>query len=104
MEETLELRPEVRRFAEAMEQQLRENEHKGGWEHINMLTLVGRAFEELGEFVALMNGTYENGIDEQAFWDEAADTANFLMMICTQIQPLVEYIGESKDADTSVHQ
>lgn len=74
--EPLELRPEVRKFAEAMEQRLRENEDKGGWEKCGLDYLVNRAVEEVQELVDVV----KNGVDP--LLDEAADVANFLMMIC----------------------
>lgn len=36
------LRPSVQRFAEAMEEQLRRNDFKGGWGHMNSYEILGR--------------------------------------------------------------
>jgi hypothetical protein len=49
----MKLRPEVRRFAELMETELRKNDYKGkrGWQRDTVQTLLYRTCEELGELV-----------------------------------------------------
>lgn len=75
----MEIRPKVMKFAEAMERKLIENEGKGGWEDCSVGYLVKRTKEELRELVLLSNA----GLDDASFFlDEAADIANFLMMLC----------------------
>ena len=90
------LRPEVLRFAMAMERKLRENEHKGGWKHCEPQWLHDRLHEEASE----LNEAYNDGgvtgddgyplsrdndpnraIAIRRVLNEAADTANFAMMI-----------------------
>lgn len=78
--EQIELRPEVRIFAEAMEQKLRENEHKGGWKTCNPNFLYARFRLELEEF-----GRAFNTLERVGVLDEAADVANYLMMICDNL-------------------
>lgn len=73
--EPLRLRPEVRKFAEAMERKLRENEGKGSWKDCELEYLRKRVHQEVDEFIGSLGG----GIDVLG---EAADVANFLMMIC----------------------
>jgi len=45
----IQLRPEVRWFAEQMEKTLRDNDHKGGWNEMSHWELVGRLEEEVAE-------------------------------------------------------
>lgn len=75
--ERVSLSPEVRRFAEAMERQLRKkkNEDKGGWKDCDLVYLSKRIYQEVGEFVEAV----AEGVDVLG---EGADAANFLMMIC----------------------
>lgn len=72
------LRPEVQKFAEAMERQLRENDDKGGWADMPEKYLILRTIEELGEVMTQL--IIEDG--RYGLLQEAADVANFLMMIC----------------------
>ncbi len=73
---TPELREPVRRFAETMEQRLRANDHKGGWTRCEVLWLLGRLREEVEELEReILRG------EPAAIVHEAADVANFAMMI-----------------------
>lgn len=74
------LRPTVRRFAEVMEQKLRDNHHKGGWDDCRPLDLLKRLFEEADELEGAIrdHGEEWNG---HVVAREAADVANFAMMI-----------------------
>lgn len=75
----LKLRPQVRRFAELMELQLRANDHKGGWQDDSMSALFRRLKEECDELgEAIM---YRVSRGEKNVGREAADVANFAMMI-----------------------
>lgn len=69
----MELRPEVKWFAENMERKLRDNEHKGGWKVMTARELWKRVDDELKELTEC---------EDEDFEDEAADVANFLMMLC----------------------
>lgn len=67
-------RPEVRAFADAMEEQLSANDHKGGWQRDTALSLLRRLREETTELARAIGG-------EGDVLKEAADVANFAMMI-----------------------
>lgn len=70
-------RKEVVRFAKMMEFRLRENDHKGGWRGMQRLALWNRALAEMLELrdELLKPRSHVNVIRE------AADVANFVMMI-----------------------
>lgn len=74
----IQLRPEVRAFAEAMELALQQNDHKGGWSGCSELYLVERMREEEAELVKTL---ITDGDQLPAILKEAADVANFAMMI-----------------------
>lgn len=74
-------------FSIIMERKLRENDYKGGWDDCDIDWLFKRAQEELGELREVLRESdsfdcncpdvdYENEIVS-----EAADVANFIMMI-----------------------
>jgi hypothetical protein len=69
------LRPVVQWFAEQMELQLRANDHKGGWAGDSTESLLDRLDEEVAE---LRECSSKREIEE------AADVANFAMMIADQ--------------------
>lgn len=76
------LRPEVVKFAVLMERQLRKNAFKGGWQNDTAQTLWPRIYEELDELGAELNPFRPPGAHSRAnIGLEAADVANFLMMI-----------------------
>ena len=96
----LELRPEVRAFAEAMERKLRVNEHRGGWQDDEPGDLFERAQEEMEEFADALNEWDRIRMDKpdgspgwvdrtiaankthmEQLINKAADTANMLMMV-----------------------
>jgi NTP pyrophosphatase (non-canonical NTP hydrolase) len=83
------IRAEVAVFAERMEQRLVANEHKGGWEDNTVWELLGRVREELQELECALHdysGHRRAGsVDEVR--SEAADVANFLMMITDVLSP-----------------
>lgn len=72
----IKLRREVRLFAEQMELKLRKNDHKGHWDVCTPEYLLNRMKEEVKELAAIVYS--ENS---QAIIGEAADVANFAMMI-----------------------
>ena len=78
-------RPEVRAFADLMEQQLRANDHKGGWKDCKPLELWRRIGEESHElFLEIWRDrSIEDPVpaDPGRVGREAADVANFAMMI-----------------------
>jgi len=86
-----EVRPEVRSFAREMERKLRLNDHKGGWSDCNPFWLLYRAREELAELEAevIRRSAWGRGVspkvrkdlDPARVLEEAADVANFVMML-----------------------
>lgn len=75
--EKLELRHEVEAFAQAMERQLRKNDHKGGWSGDSFSALGCRLMDEWGE----VRATEERRRPPSEMLAECADVANFAMMI-----------------------
>jgi NTP pyrophosphatase (non-canonical NTP hydrolase) len=73
------LRPQVLRFAIAMEKKLRENDHKGGWEDCENDYLFGRLKEETEELLEAVECSFD--ISSKEVLSEAADVANFALMI-----------------------
>ena len=74
------LRPEEEEahawFSERMKKNLEANAHKSGWEDLGFEDALDCVFDEIGE----MRGA-EQGDDFAQVASEAADAANFLMMI-----------------------
>jgi hypothetical protein len=76
------LRKEVLAFAHLMEERLRANEHKGGWKDENPFWLLDRARDELRELNAVLHVRLKgNTVTPREIGAEAADAANFLLMI-----------------------
>lgn len=77
------IRKEVQWFAEQMESKLQENDHKGGWDDCGIFWLRNRLVEEVKELSDAMEAGHnsESGIDLENIIREAADVANFAMMI-----------------------
>lgn len=92
------LRPEVRAFAHLMEAQLRANDHKPGWKRDDPTALACRAEEELAELKSAVENwslSRVQGMDDigrgadplspaeraKIVGEEAADVANFAMMV-----------------------
>ena len=75
------LRPEVAWFAEQMEMALRRNDHKGGWQDDSVKSLTCRVQDETFELFEAVNAG-----DVQAIVREAADVANFAMMVADNAQ------------------
>lgn len=76
----------VRRFAEAMEAKLQKNDRKGGWRGCEPGWLLLRLVDEVGELAeaALHLWRQRAGAsedDRRAVLAEAADVANFAMMV-----------------------
>ena len=79
------LRPEVAWFAEQMELVLRANDHKPGWQNDAPVDLLKRLYEEVEE---LRDGMFIP-VNANTIVKEAADVANFAMMIADQRRPFV---------------
>lgn len=82
-------RPEVQRFAVLMEQALRDNEHRGGWDGCDADWLLTRLDEEARELHACKTQAAQESAGD-GHWlrdvrrqiaDEAADVGNFAMMV-----------------------
>lgn len=69
-----EIRPEVLKFAKAMEKKLKENDHKGGWKDCDISYLNHSLNEEVSELQSAI-------LEEGYITDECVDIANFAMMI-----------------------
>lgn len=76
-------RPEVVAFANLMEAQLRANDHKGGWRGDTAAALHNRLLEEAEELFDALNwrSAFLGDADPERIGSEAADVANFAMMI-----------------------
>ena len=70
-------RRQVAWFAEQMEQQLALNDHKGGWDGCSTEWLLTRLLEEARE----LSITLTDDSSPERIFAEAADVANFAMMI-----------------------
>lgn len=86
----IELRPEVAAFAQLMERELRANDHKGGWANEDPRHLYDRLIEEDSELKVALHqyqGRVRRGEGgptadaSEIVGSEAADVANFAMMI-----------------------
>jgi len=75
------LRPEVAAFALMMEDRLRAHDHKSGWHRCAVGHLFGRLLDEAAELHHAIDGDFGVGDSDE----EAADVANFAMMICDNL-------------------
>ena len=92
------IRPSVMKMAEAMEAKLQENNHKKGWDNCWLGYLLKRLREETAEFETALFSAHAviatDGTKEAvaaALSDcrkEAADMANFSMMLIERIETL----------------
>jgi hypothetical protein len=77
-------RIEVVAFADAMERKLRENDHKGHWDDCQVEYLLRRLREETKELATVAGDRDARSLtneEEAAVVNEAADVANFAMMV-----------------------
>lgn len=93
--EKAKLRPQVAWFANLMEEILRKNDYKGGWNECSTLWLLAKLSEEVGELGEILTEThFPDGSafppkfpltaqTTQQICNEAADIANIAMMIAT---------------------
>lgn len=77
----MEVRESVKWFAEQMENKLKENDKKGGWDDCNIYWLIQRIREETNELLSAVNLNRDLGATKENIIREAADVANFAMMI-----------------------
>ena len=73
------MRPQVAWFANEMERRLEENDHKGGWECCTDKWLFNRLRQEMKELACAVK-------EGRGVVEEAADVANFAMMIADNFQ------------------
>lgn len=74
----MDVRPEIKLFAEVMEKQLQKNEHKGGWKDCESSFLKQELFKNSRELsITEIHFPY----DKQTILRRAANIANFAMMI-----------------------
>ena len=78
----MEIRASIMRLALAMEQKLQANEHKADWKACDPLWLLEKLCDEVHE---LSHALQYNRRDQIS--DEAADVANFAMMIADTLEP-----------------
>jgi NTP pyrophosphatase (non-canonical NTP hydrolase) len=76
-----EVREPVKWFAEQMENKLKENDNKGGWDDCNLYWLVNRIKEEVSELERAINIHRDLGDNRLEIIRESADISNFSMMI-----------------------
>lgn len=88
------MRSELRRFANRMERKLAENDHKDHWSHYENGHLLRRLGQELGELRRAM----KRGDTTSRIADEAADVANFAMMIADNALDRAEASGGTTGA------
>lgn len=98
-------RPEVRAFADLMEAQLKANDHKPGWKNDDWRALRMRLGDEMRELFAACVRK-ETGRDHADIGPEAADVANFAMMIADVCGALPTPTSNSPMAnrETAAHQ
>lgn len=88
------VREEVCWFAEIMESQLAQNDHKPGWKNDSLRSLLKRIREEVDELGSAIEKTHD---DRHAraldICSEAADVANFAMMISDLVRVDLDGIG-----------
>jgi NTP pyrophosphatase (non-canonical NTP hydrolase) len=77
----LDVREPVRWFAEQMERKLKANDHKGGWDIDELWRLMDRLNQEAQELRRAFNRRPIESFSWQEVIDEAADVANFAMML-----------------------
>ena len=75
------LRPEVQKFAEEMERELRVNEHKGDWGDCNEEFLISEMNRNIVRLIQTIERDNGNGLFADTVIRRCANVANFAMMI-----------------------
>ena len=88
---TIELRPVVQVFAEAMEEKLRKNDHRGGWNADDYEYIWRQLHEHVGKL------TFRIGTDRTRTLSDAADVANLAMILCDILGVLPLPLRESEE-------
>lgn len=96
----MKLRSAIQSFAEAMERELRKNDHKTD-DFEGPEEIVARTVEELGEllYVIATPGTRSPIDQSKLIVSEAADVANFLCMLVLYFHPIWSGINDMGDND-----
>jgi len=79
----VEVRSSVRWFSEEMEKKLRRYDYRGGWEECSPDWILARMYDEILELIEAKNKK-----DWANVIEEAADVANFAMMMASIAQEL----------------
>jgi NTP pyrophosphatase (non-canonical NTP hydrolase) len=74
-------RPVVRIFADAMEREFRANDHKPGWGDSDAKEMIARLDAEVGELKSVVEGSKSFANDSAEILSEAADVANFALIV-----------------------
>lgn len=86
MSKQLKRREPVNWFSRQMEERLRQNDHKSGWQHDNWDALIRRLREETEELIDACRDMGPNSVVR-----ECADIANFAMMIADNARQEMEH-------------
>src|SRR5690606_5240346 len=78
---TINVRPEVAAFARAMEHKLAANDHKEHWREMRVHQLLEMLRDEVDELVRAVADFHGGMGPHRNVLDEAADVANFAMMV-----------------------
>jgi NTP pyrophosphatase (non-canonical NTP hydrolase) len=93
-------REPVRWFAQQMERKLAANDHKSHWSGIRTMHLFNMLIAETKELHSAFGIGEEPGDPEHSMRriiDEAADVANFAMMIADKARAIIEPPADSKE-------
>ena len=77
------MRQELKEFAQAMEEKLKANDYKGGWDKDSIQWLFARLVEEVGELAMALNDEKYTPYEAKS---ETVDVANIAMMIYSKIK------------------
>ena len=101
----MEVRDQVKDFATIMEEKLKENEHKGGWDNCDNTFLFNRLLQEVTELHESLNDLKMSVEDDSSddtqkviareTMRECADVADFSMMISSNLKR--KYFEEKSD-------
>ena len=81
----------VMTLANKMDEKLSKNAHKGRWEDVNPLWAFKRLIDEASELLEAVL----QGFDQDEVWKEAADVANFALIIAEANQRKLEDEGDN---------
>lgn len=82
------MRPEIMWFGEQMEKKLQVHDGKGGWDTCELYWLLKRLQDEVAELKTEIDLLNCGMINYQEAINEAADVANFAMMIADNVRSI----------------